>query len=124
MTLANAMSLTDRQVINEIPAADKIRWLSQLDWTLYRTVLQAHVIPGLPEYAGYDENTPADTLLLADPPFDEIYRWYLEMQIHGVNAEAARYNAAAAKYNCALIAYMDYVNRTYPPAPRGAMRWW
>lgn len=124
MTLANALNLTDSQVINEFTAADKIRWLSQLDWALYRTVLETHVVPGLPDFEGYDENTPGYTLLLAAPPFDEIYRWYLEMQIHGVNAEAARYNAAAAKYNNTLIAYMDHINRKYPSVPHGAVRWW
>ena len=123
MTIREATDLVDRLTANQISGADKLAWLSGLDGSLYLSVWRTHRMPGRAAFEGYGLTTPPDTLLLAEPPFDEIYRWYLEMQIHGANGETARYNAAAEKYNAALIAYMDHVNRHY--APLGVrMKWW
>ena len=123
MTIGEAMALVDRLTANQSSGADKLAWLSGLDASLYLSVWKTHRMPEDGGFAGYGPETPPDTGLLAPPPFDEIYRWYLEMQIHGANGETARYNAAAEKYNAALIAYMDWVNRRY--APLGTrMKWW
>ena len=124
MTIREATDLVDRLTANQISGSDKLAWLSGLDLSLYLSVWKTHHMPwDEPEFDGYGPTTPPDTPLLAEPPFDEIYRWYLEMQIHGANGETARYNAAAEKYNAALIAYMDHVNRNHAPVS-ARMRWW
>ena len=48
-------------------------------------------------------------------PYDEIYRWYLEMKIADANGEMTRYNNAMAKYNAYYTAYQDFYNRTNMP---------
>ena len=49
-------------------------------------------------FGGYDQATNPDTVLLAPPPYDEIYRFFLEMHIDLVNQEYDRYNNSAALY--------------------------
>lgn len=42
------------------------------------------------------EDTGEDTVLLVQPPYDELYRHYVEAQIHYANGEMERYNNACA----------------------------
>lgn len=115
MTIKNCLDLVDQLTGNQIDRAIKVMWLGNLDRVIYTDVLQKHVVTDEIEFSGYDGDTDGDTVLLAPAPYDEVYRWYLEMQIHGVNSEVVRSNNAAAKYNAAMLSYMDYVNRTYMP---------
>ena len=57
--------------------------------------------------------------LRVPPPYDELYRFYLEAQIHYANGEMARYNNAAAQWNNAFLTYKDYRCRRERPR-RGA----
>lgn len=123
MTLGEALNEIDREVPNQFTAGEKIHWLSRLDQDLYRNILQTHIIPAPEEFRGYSSDTPVNTVLLAKAPYDELYRWYLELHIHGTNGEIARYNAAAAKFNQALLAYGDNINRSYPARSRQKMIW-
>ena len=54
-------------------------------------------------------------VLTAESPYDELYRHYVEAQIHYCNGEMARYNSAAANWNNGLLTYRDYVCRTTAP---------
>ena len=61
-----------------------------------------------------------ETSLSVETPYDELYRHYVEAQIHYCNGEMARYNSAAACWNNAFVTYRDYVCRT--AAARGGVR--
>ena len=56
-----------------------------------------------------------ETELTAEPPFDELYRHYVEAQVHYANGETARYNSAAGLWNNAFLTYRDYRARTAVP---------
>ena len=56
-----------------------------------------------------------ETELTAAPPFDELYRHYVEAQVHYANGETARYNSAAGLWNNAFLTYRDYRARTAVP---------
>ena len=56
-----------------------------------------------------------ETELTAEPPFDELYRHYVEAQVHYANGETARYNSAAGLWNNAFLTYRDYRARTAAP---------
>ena len=56
-----------------------------------------------------------ETELTAAPPFDELYRHYVEAQVHYANGETARYNSAAGLWNNAFLTYRDYRARTAAP---------
>jgi len=123
MTIAEAIDLVNRMTVNQISDTDKIAWLSDLDLHIYKTVLLPHNIHREPEFTGYGPDTDPSTTLLVQTPFDQIYRWYLEMQINNTNSETARYNASVEKYNAAMLDYMDYVTRHYFAKPT-RVRWW
>ena len=55
--------------------------------------------PSEQTFKGYPETVDLDTKLRIPWPYDEIYRWYLEMKISDANGEMVRYNNAMAKYN-------------------------
>ena len=124
MTIELAIKKTDELMPNDVEQRDKVSWLSMLDGMVYRDVWLCHDILRDREFTRYTPETPVDTELLIPEPYDEIYRWYLEMHICDVNGEVQKYNNASAKYNTALLAYMDYCNRSYRPVPRTELKLW
>jgi len=54
-------------------------------------------------------------VLTAPVPYDEMYRHYVEAQIHYANGETARYNSAGSLWNNAFLTYRDYCARTETP---------
>lgn len=123
MTISEAIDLVNRMTANQISDTDKIAWLSDLDLYIYKTILVPHGIHREPEFTGYGPDTDPSTSLIVPAPFDELYRWHLEMQIHSANKETARYNTAVEMYNAAMLKYMDYVSRHYFAKPT-RVRWW
>lgn len=71
----------------------------------------AGAVPGDGGTAGADRGDGAD----GAPPFDELYRHYVEAQVHYANGETARYNSAAGLWNNAFLTYRDYRARTAAP---------
>ena len=104
MTLENVILTVDELKPNQIERARKIEWLSELDLMIYRELVCTHhrgpeEIPDT--FSGYDQTTDPDAVLLAPPPYDEIYRYFLEMHIDLVNQEFDKYNNSAALYGAA-----------------------
>lgn len=115
MTIREALETVDRLKPNQYGSADKLRWLSELDGIVYREILRPLEIAA-PPFAGYAPETDLDgTVLLIAWPYDEIYRWYLEMKIDDANGELTKYNNSAAKYNMYYQAYQNACSRTYMP---------
>lgn len=122
MTIGESIELVNRLVPNQISDQTKIDWLSDFDQMVWRNILSNYDID-MEAFNGYGTDANYDIILLVPPPFDVVYRWHLEKEIHGANGETARYNGAAEKYNAALQDYMDYVNRHL--TPKGTrVRWW
>ena len=97
MTIREALETVDRLKPNQYGSADKLRWLSELDGAVYREILTQHEMD-VPAFAGYTPEADLDgTVLLIAWPYDEIYRWYLEMKIDDANGEMTKYNNSAAK---------------------------
>lgn len=120
MTIREAIELVDRLKPNQYGSADKLRWLSELDGAVYREILTQHEME-LPAFAGYAPETDLDgTVLLIAWPYDEIYRWYLEMKIDDANGEMTKYNNSAAKYNTYYQAYQNAYNRAHMPKGEAA----
>lgn len=122
MTIAEAIERLDGLSCNQLDTGVKIRWLSELDGNIYREILQTHVQTAELTFQGYDGNTAMDTVLLAPPPYDQMYVWYLEMKLFDALGEMTRYNNAAQKFNTGLLAYGDYVNRTSTPLGQTGLR--
>lgn len=124
MTIWQALSSADEQCPNTVSRQTKLRWLGELDWELYRTVLRTHAGED-PGFRGYrqelTEEETAEITLLAPEPFDGMYPAYLESRIHYENGEIARYNNAAALFRERFESYRNWYNRTHLPLA-GAVR--
>ena len=116
-TIREAIAMVDKLKANRVPEGEKIKWLSQCDSNIFLSVIGTHEPgEGTPtEFHGYTEDTDIDTVLLAPPPYDELYKHYLEMQIDLTNMELAKYNNSSALYNSAYQNYAAWYNRTHMP---------
>ena len=54
-------------------------------------------------------------LLLAPPPYDQMYISWLESRINYANAEYGRYNNAIAIFQSEYEAYRNWYNRNHLP---------
>ena len=112
-TVKQVLEQVDAMLPNQYTTAEKRRWLLQAEGFVVREVHQPHA--GGEETEVPPEDIGEDTVLLVQPPYDELYRHYVEAQIHYCNGETARYNSAAANWNNGLLTYRDYVCRTTAP---------
>ena len=108
------VKVTAKQVLDRVDAltpngyerGEKLRWLAQAEGFVRRELCrETGELPVLTEV----------TELTAEPPFDELYRHYVEAQIHYANGETARYNSAGSLWNNAFLTYRDYCARTETP---------
>ena len=119
MTLEQAIFLADELKPNQIERARKIDWLSRLDISIYNELMCTHERKSAEEmpdeFDGYRQDTDPDTVLLAPPPYDEIYRFYLEMHIDLANQEYDKYNNSAMLYATSRGQLYRMWNREHRP---------
>ncbi len=115
MTINEAINKTDALKPNNFSIEDKIGWLSTLDYTVMREMIDTHEGGEDIVFEGYTEDTDLDTELLAPAPYDEMYLRWLEAQIDYANNEFGKYNNAITMFNTAYGAYNNYYNRTHMP---------
>ena len=94
MTIEQAIFQADELKPNQVAKAQKIVWLNHLDRRIFREVISAHEPDADTPMAfgGYGQDTPPDTVLLAKPPYDDLYPYFLQMNIDLVNLEYDKYN--------------------------------
>ena len=107
LTVSAVLAQVDALLPNGYTAEEKRRWLSQAEGFVRAEVY------GL-DPAAVGELGEEDTLC-APAPHTELYRHYVEAQIHYANGEMTRYNNAAAMWNNALMTLRDYICRTKCP---------
>lgn len=124
MKIIEAINMIDALKPNGYTQAEKIRWLSALDGTIKKEILDLHEGAENISFSGYDEDTAPETPLLAEEPYDrELYLKYLEMQIDYYNGETARYNNSLTMYQAAYTAFARWYNRTYSPLSQKRKFW-
>lgn len=105
-TAKQVLDRVDALLPNGYERAEKLRWLAQAEGFVRREICrETGELPELTEETG----------LTAETPFDELYRHYVESQIHYANGETARYNSAASLWNNAFLTYRDYCARMETP---------
>ena len=103
ITAAQVLEQVDALIPNQYSRAEKLRWLAQAEGFVLREIRRVSgALPALTD----------ETSLSVETPYNELYRHYVEAQIHYCNGEMARYNSAAACWNNAFVTYRDYVCRT------------
>ena len=119
MTIDEAVAQCDRVKPNQYPKSEKIRWLSQLDGTIQKEILDYYEAG---EFAGYGEDTPGETELLAPEAYTGIYEAYLSAQVDFHNGEFSRYQNSAQLYNTILSALAAWFRRTRMPLQENSIR--
>jgi len=119
MTINEAINRIDTLKFNTYSNADKMEWLSRLDWSIKRHILDLHEGEGGTDFSGYNENTDVSTVLLVPAPYDEVYLRWLEAQIDYHNGEYDKYNASIVLYNTAFEAYEKHYRLNHMPRQRG-----
>ena len=121
MTILECIDMVDALKPNQFSMADKVRWLSDIDASIVRELIDTHENSPLDgPFVPYEENDTRS--LIAPHPYDILYRWYLESQIDLGNMEIGKYNNTRSLFNTAYQTYTDYYNRTHLPKQRGGFR--
>lgn len=119
MTIDQVIHTVDGLKPNQIERARKIDWLEKLDRRIYQDLMCTHERGNGQEvpdrFDGYGQDSDPDTVLLAPPPYDEIYRFFLEMHIDLVNQEYDKYNNSAVLYANAWGQLARMWNREHRP---------
>lgn len=119
MTIIEAIGMIDTLKPNTYSQEDKIKWLSNLDMSIKKEIIDTHEGGEVIEFNGYDVNTPLDTELLAEAPYDEMYVFCLESQIDYANGEYGKYNNSITAFNSTLSSFRNYYNRKHMPLTQG-----
>ena len=115
MKLIEAITQIDALKPNSYTQLDKIRWLSNLDWSIKTEIIDTHEGAEEVTFVGYKDTTPLDTELLVPAPYDVVYLRWLEARIDYANGEIGRYNNSSIAYNEAYSAFRNYYNRQNKP---------
>ena len=105
-TAKQVLDRVDALLPNGYARAEKLRWLAQAEGFVLREIRR--VTGALPPL---EDDEP----LTVEAPYDELYRHYVEAQIHYANGETARYNNAVSLWNNGFLTYRDYCCRRETP---------
>lgn len=111
LTAMEVLQQVDALLPNQYAQEEKLRWLAQAEGFAAEEVLRrceggAVAVP--------ETYTGGETLLVP-PPYDELYRHYLERCIHYANGETELCNNASAAWNSAFLTFRDFWFRTHTP---------
>ena len=112
MTIGEAITRIDLQKQNTCTRQEKLDWLSELDGMLKTQILDTHKAPSLVQLP-YGDPMADTTALLAPPPYDGMYLWWLEAKIDYQNGEFIRFNNAMELFRAMFRDYAAWYNRTH-----------
>jgi hypothetical protein len=123
MTISEILAQVDEIKPNTYDENIKLRWLSELDGRVFNDVILTHVHDLVddgegnmvePTFAGYNETSENDELLIPDT-YADIYRHWIFAQIDYANGEVDRFNNSMVMYNSSLKEFYDWYNRNNKP---------
>ena len=94
LTAGQVLAQVDGLLPNAYTREEKLRWVAQAEASLLREVWQ----PGEAAVA-IPQVMAEDTVLTAEPPYDELYSLYVQGQIHYANGDATRCSNAISLWN-------------------------
>ena len=101
LKIRDVLTQVDDLLPNQYTVQQKQRWAEQAEGLVITEILGEKM----------PEEMTENTVLSAQPPYDEMYRHYVEAQIHYANDEIERYNNAAAAWNGLFTAFHDHCIR-------------
>lgn len=141
MTIQECINRVDSVKPNQYSIEDKVRWLSYLDGSIIKEIIEKYEEPPKPKetqivftyvdetteetteestedipevFTGYSPDSLTDALIVPFP-YDELYVAYLKAKIDEENGETARYNNSAATFNGMLVDFQKAYHREHKP---------
>ena len=113
MKIGEAITMLDDLKANTYSYANKVSWLSRLDSTVTKTVLNHY--EGTEDFVfdGYTELTDPETELMMPEPFAEAYIRFLSAQIDLHNADYEEYNNTIELFNDMFQQFKNWYNRNH-----------
>ena len=114
MKLIEALNAIDAMEYSDYTQAEKIRWLSELDMTVKREILDTHEgSEAYRDFTGYTVQTDVNTELLVPHPYDRMYLHWLEARVSYANREIDPYNNAMTTFNSVYADFFNWYNRNH-----------
>ena len=101
LKIRDVLAQVDDLLPNQYTVQQKQRWVQQAEGLVITEILGEEM----------PEDMTEDTVLCAEPPYDEMYRHFVEAQIHYANDEIERYNNASVAWNSLFAAFHDHCIR-------------
>lgn len=115
MTVAELMQTVDRLHPNQFDNADKLRWLNEIEATIWNELVLTHEgVEDDAEMPVYESASDTDELL-APIPYSRLYPLWMDAQIAYHNRESIKYADAMTAFNNAYTDYVRWYNRTHMP---------
>ena len=140
MNIQECINRVDSVKPNQYSIDDKVRWLSYLDASIKKEIIERYEEPPqeketkiiITEVDGTTEGTTEETteetteftgyspdnldeMLVVPFPYDELYVAYLKAKIDEENGETAKYNNSAATFNGMLQDFHKAYHRDHMP---------
>lgn len=112
MTVQELIEFTDRVKPNDFSEEDKVNWITQCEG-----IVQSQVMLMAPvEFITYTWPDSKDYELLVNPPFDKLYRTYMQAMIDYHNGEYGNYQNTMTMFNSDLSEFSRWFSTVYRPA--------
>ncbi len=129
MTIQELFDTVAKQKPHAYENAELLTWLNRIETRIYDEIIKPHIQKNntmiydgkmtepfaLIPFEGFESTTPLSTELIAQVPYDELYDFYLKMQIDLNNQEYEKYNNSSFLFHTAYRDYANYINRTFLP---------
>jgi len=119
MTLRECIDNVDAMKPNQYSIEDKVRWLAEVEHSIYVDIILTHRFIKPIRYSKYTVDD-MDKELIAHFPYDKLYPAYIKMKIDEENQETQRYNVSATLFNAYFDDYAKHVNKNHMPKGRNA----
>ena len=112
LTVQELIDFTDRVKPNDFSEDDKVNWITQCEG-----IVQSQVMLMAPvEFITYTWPDSKDYELLVNPPFDKLYRTYMQAMIDYHNGEYGNYQNTMTMFNSDLSEFSRWFSTVYRPA--------
>ena len=113
MTIQEAISGADELNPNTIDEGMKIKWLNDVESTIYIELVLPREGSEAIEKPEFSIDSDYSHTLIAQAPYDRLYIEYLLSKIDFTNREYDSYNNTANQFNQSYKEFAAYYNRTH-----------